>query len=330
MSLVREREREGRKRLNSGATSYRFVITSILFVILLLGIMGAQVPVVKARELHVGPDQTYSTIKDAINNASDGDTIIVHAGTYPETLVIDKSLTIRGDPGDASPGPGVNAPILDGSTLGNHKTAVRVSEGVSNVIFEGFEIRNYGTDTSTDNCGVSAWNTGTFNVQIRDNYIHDVGYDGILTGNGWGGSQGLHSGWIITRNIIKKFGAYAIDLENAKDSQITNNVISDPKQTTTMGVVVAALSTSATSISMSNITVSGNQFIDYPDRAIQIMAWVDNRASGSATLDNVKITGNTITDAFTAVTAWTLAASGTTGTPSPEKCGNHWKHHYVQ
>jgi hypothetical protein len=99
MSLVSEIE--GRKRLNNGVTSYRFVITSILFVILLLGIMGAQIPFVKAAELHVGPGQTYSTIQAAITAASDGDTIIVHAGTYDEQVVVDKSLTIQGE-GDAT------------------------------------------------------------------------------------------------------------------------------------------------------------------------------------------------------------------------------------
>jgi parallel beta-helix repeat protein len=252
-----------------------------------------------------------TTIQAAINAASSDETIKAFAGIYPETISITKSLTVTGDPGDTSPGPGVNVPILDGATLGNHKTAVTLSQGVSNAIFEGFEIRNYGTDASTDNDGVSVWNNGTFNVQIRDNYIHDVGYDGVLTGNGWGGPQGLHSGWIVTRNTIKKFGAYAVDLENAKDSQITNNVISDPTYTTTMGVVVAALSTSSKSITMSNITVSGNQFNNYPDRVIQIMAWVDYGATGSATLQNVTISGNTITGSFVAITAWTYAGSGT-------------------
>jgi len=97
MSLVSERE--GRKRLNSGGTSYRFVITSILFVILLLGIMGAQVPFVKAAEIHVPDD--YLTIQEAVNHANPGDTIIVAAGTYDEQVAVNRSLTIQGE-GDAT------------------------------------------------------------------------------------------------------------------------------------------------------------------------------------------------------------------------------------
>jgi len=247
----------------------------------------------------------FSTIQTAINAATPGQTIYVYPGIYPEIITINKGLTITGDPGDASPGPGANAPILDGSTLGNAKTAVTVTQGVSNVIFEGFEIRNYGTSGNTNEDGVSVWNSGTFNIQISDNYIHHVGYDGVLVGNGWGGPQGLHSGWIITRNIIKNFGAYAIDLENAQNSQITNNSISDPK-VPAYGVVILSLGCGTNTIDMSNITVSGNQINNYPDRAVNIMAWAPD-AGATATLRNVIVTGNTITGGnFTAITAWKL------------------------
>lgn len=249
----------------------------------------------------------FKTIQYAINFGSviGGDTILVAKANYPESITISKGLTIRGDPGDLSPGPGSNAAILDGSTLGNAVTAVTISQGVSNAIFEGFEIRNYGTSGNTNEDGVSVWNTGTFNVQIRDNYIHDVGYDGILTGNGWGGPQGLHSGWVITRNIIKNFGAYAIDLENTKDSQITNNVVSDPKSTT-YGIVILSLGCSTNTIDMSNVVVSGNQINNYPGTAINVMAWSPD-AGASATLRGVSLAGNTITSSISGYDSVILA-----------------------
>ena len=42
------------------------------------------------------PDADFTKIQDAINAASDGDTIIVHAGVYNEHVVINKSLTLLG------------------------------------------------------------------------------------------------------------------------------------------------------------------------------------------------------------------------------------------
>ncbi|MGA1819608.1 MAG: nitrous oxide reductase family maturation protein NosD, partial [Thermoplasmatota archaeon] len=47
--------------------------------------------------LYVGPGGNYSKIQDAIDNASAGDTIRIFNGTYYESIVIDKSLTIIGN-----------------------------------------------------------------------------------------------------------------------------------------------------------------------------------------------------------------------------------------
>ncbi len=56
------------------------------------------------------------TISYAVSQSIAGDTIYVAAGTYGGNISIDKSLTLLGDPGDASAGPGPNAPIVDGGS----------------------------------------------------------------------------------------------------------------------------------------------------------------------------------------------------------------------
>ncbi|HSV50007.1 MAG TPA: hypothetical protein VLH35_06790 [Candidatus Acidoferrales bacterium] len=53
------------------------------------------------------PDD-FPTINQAIQNASDGDTIFIKQGTYNETIIIDKAVTLRGED--------TNRTIINGNT----------------------------------------------------------------------------------------------------------------------------------------------------------------------------------------------------------------------
>ena len=80
-------------------------------------------------------------IQDAINDASAGDTIIVHDGTYSEALYINKSLIIKA----------ASKPVIRGcqSMLTNYgpRDAVIFVENAVNVVIEGFEIEGEGLGT---------------------------------------------------------------------------------------------------------------------------------------------------------------------------------------
>jgi len=68
----------------------------------------------------------YTTIQDAIDNASDGDTIIVSGGPYYENIVIDKEIVLQG----------IGMPIIDG--MGD----VAIDITANNVSITGFNITN--------------------------------------------------------------------------------------------------------------------------------------------------------------------------------------------
>ena len=55
-----------------------------------------------AATLTVGSSGDYTNIQDAIDAASDGDTISVEAGTYSETLSVTKDIAIVGAGSDST------------------------------------------------------------------------------------------------------------------------------------------------------------------------------------------------------------------------------------
>lgn len=91
-------------------------------------------PLITAGWLYVGGGGAgnYSTIQSAITAASNGDTIYVYAGTYTENILIDKSITLRGEDRDTT--------IIKGNNL---EATVKIT-GESGTL-QGFTIKNDGS-----------------------------------------------------------------------------------------------------------------------------------------------------------------------------------------
>ena len=133
---------------------------------------------------------------------------------------------ILGDPGDANPGPGINAPVIDGGSLPG--SAFFIANGVTNVTIKGFEMRNFTSNDNGIGNGISAWVGSTSNISIEDNYFHNLGYNGVLVGNDKSSNPakwGDHTNWLIKNNILETFEAYGFELTNASNSSIENNII---------------------------------------------------------------------------------------------------------
>jgi parallel beta-helix repeat protein len=54
----------------------------------------------------------FTTIQEAINASEIGDVIVVQNGTYPENLVVDRSIVLKGENGPVVKGSGLSAPLI--------------------------------------------------------------------------------------------------------------------------------------------------------------------------------------------------------------------------
>ena len=167
-------------------------------------------------------------IQEGINSVS-GSTVYVMPGTYFEhDISVTGPVSIIGDPGDAQPGPGANAPIVDGQNTWQY--GFKLLNGASNVTISGFEIRNYVGPLTGDGDAVVAWVDGTDHITVTDNYMHDLDWNGVLVGND-NGIAG-HSYWTVARNVLEDFGpaafataGYGLELSNTSHGVIEDNII---------------------------------------------------------------------------------------------------------
>ncbi|MDD1702125.1 MAG: protein kinase [Methanoregula sp.] len=172
----------------------RFLIPGI--VLILLGIL-VTIPVA-AVEYTVSPSGGgFTSIQDAVTYASPLDTIIVKSGTYPETVRVDKQITLMGvDSGQGEP-------VIDPGKFGNAIEIVADGCAVS-----GFTLRN-----SELNSGIRiASNKNTITNNTLSNNAQGIllvsATDNSISGNTISGS--LHAGVV---------------LENAKSNTIRGNLI---------------------------------------------------------------------------------------------------------
>lgn len=115
-----------------------------------------------------GDTQEYDDIQDALNDATAGDTVLIHAGTYTPG----SRLEVQASGTESSPLTikGADGAVIDGSS---HSSDILNVEFFDNIIIEGLEVRNAGR------AGIRLTHSD-YSI-VRDNYAHDNYKWGIFT-----------------------------------------------------------------------------------------------------------------------------------------------------
>jgi len=201
--------------------------------------------------LYVGGNGSgnYSSIQDAIDNASDGDTVYVYNGTYYENIVINSSINLVGeDKYSTVIDGGRNDDVVDivtdsvcvsGFTIQNgalfwYATAgVRIKDSAFNIIENNI--------IQDNDAGVWTWdgnNTTVSNNIIKKNLKSALWIDGknnvidnnSITDNGWDGIVFLDcSNSLISNNSISSSASNGIYLGRSHHNRICDNVITKCK-----------------------------------------------------------------------------------------------------
>lgn len=149
-------------------------------------------------------DSPFATIQYAIDHATPGTAIMVHAGTYAEAIKIDVSGTPDA-PIWLESADGVGAAEI--KPVGQAEVNAIEGQGMQNIVIDGFKI------TGTDTIGTYGFNLVSKNNGAKNSFTE-----------GWAG--GLVANVLIKNNIITNWGIDDVHIANSFNLQIINNTVS--------------------------------------------------------------------------------------------------------
>jgi len=176
-----------------GLMVFSFTMLRTQFIVPVMGTPGT---------INVGPGQDYETIQAAVNAAGVGDTVLVASGTYHEHLIINKSLTLKGNSSDTT--------LIDG---GGENQAI-LSIAASNVEVSGFTIQNGSQSAEYPYGGIQIMHN--VSVTIRNNIIR-TNYLGIFLS--------ISNSCDIINNMIVGNYAFGIKVSESSYNRFVDNII---------------------------------------------------------------------------------------------------------
>jgi len=252
----------------------------------------------------------YRTIQHAISSAGANDIIWVDAGGYPENVIVNKTLTIKGpkelvdgcDPlrgtGEAVVVP-ATAAISSGEIF--HVAASNVTikgftiDGDNTSILSGFSSTN-GADIDAAE-GVTVYETLINNLTVQNNVFKNLSYFGVTLYDYPAGVPS--SGHVISDNKFQDFGTYDVGstierwgggvlLHNNQYASVVNNCMDNLR----LGVQTGNFSLANPGLPVSQV-IDGNQMTNI--RRMGIFHNLHYSTASGLTLSNNTISGKTTT-----------------------------------
>jgi parallel beta-helix repeat protein len=180
----------------SSALAGYLILVSTLYVFLAV-VPGS----VEGGPIHVGGSGpgNYTTIQEAIDVSDDGDTILIHSGTYVEQLRVAKSITLTGENKETT--------VIDGDGIGD---VINVTADWVNIT--GLTVANSGPGNL--GAGIGLYNVNNCNIS-ENNASRNYWYGIVLYGssNNEIASNNFSSEWGVGPHI-KGIGMYLTSSSN--------------------------------------------------------------------------------------------------------------------
>jgi len=202
------------------------IFTAVLTLLLFGILVYPSIRAVKSTSKTITVPDDYQMIQEAIDNANEGDTVFVRSGTYSESLIIDKPISLIGQDN--------NITIIDG----NGASKVLYVTG-DHVTIEGFTVQNGGFPYYQSNAAIFLESSGNvisnnviannkdyaiwLNWSSNDNY---VAYN-VITSNWRGCLLRDNNNNSVVGNEIANNSEEGISLVGSSNNSVTGNKISN-------------------------------------------------------------------------------------------------------
>jgi parallel beta-helix repeat protein len=171
-------------------------------------------PLVKGNTLYVGGlgPNNYTKIQDAIDNASNGDTVFVFddSSPYHESLYVSKSITLHGE--------NTYSTVIDNSHTVSHGVVI----STDNVTVTGFTFQNGGTGVYIGGIG----STASHNIVDHNIFLNRSAGVDIFYGSPTKPEFTNYGYNIISNNVISYTKAYGIRIVDGRNNLVSRNTIS--------------------------------------------------------------------------------------------------------